>query len=51
MKNDKPIPLKERMKMDSAVVFYNDDGSVSLDVNHGETVKRKPKDIDTIEEK
>ena len=50
--NDRPIPLKERMKMESAVVFYDEDGSVSLDVNQGEiTDRKKDRDIDTIEEK
>lgn len=52
MKNDKDefIPLRERMRRDSAVTFYDEDGSVSLEVDHGKIVDRK-KDIDTIEEK
>ena len=54
MKSDKDefIPLSERMRRDSAVVFYDEDGSVSLDVDQGEIVDRKKdRDIDTIEEK
>ena len=53
MKNDnrEQTPLRRRMQEEAAVVFYNDDGSISLDVNHGEVVSGKESDdTDTIEE-
>lgn len=52
MKNEKreQTPLVKRMQEEAAVVFYNEDGSVSLDVNKGNVVNRKDDNTDTIEE-
>lgn len=52
MKNDEreQTPLRRRMQEEAAVVFHNEDGSVSLDVNQGKIVSRKDDNIDTIED-
>lgn len=48
--NGQAIPLLERMHQDSAVVFYNEDGTVALDVNQGKIVGGTDSAIDEIEE-